>query len=108
MDAGWIVRAVGVALVALLAAAPACATEPLRSIAEIREVPILEADDGRPVVVRGVVTMAGGITVIQDGDDGIFVVGAVEPEPAAGESAPRPLVPGALVEIEATAMIESA
>ena len=102
MDAGWIVRAVGVALVALLAAAPACATEPLRSIAEIREVPILEADDGRPVVVRGVVTMAEGITVIQDGDDGIFVVEAVEPEPAAGESAPRPLVPGALVEIEGT------
>ena len=106
MDAGWIVRAVGVTLVALLvallAAAPACATEPLRSIAEIREVPILEADDGRPVVVRGVVTLAEGHAVIQDGDDAIFMVGVLEPEPAAGESAPRPLVPGAVVEIEGT------
>ena len=83
MDAGWIVRAVGVTLVALLvallAAAPACATEPLRSIAEIREVPILEADDGRPVVVRGVVTLAEGHAVIQDGDDAIFMVGVLEP-----------------------------
>ena len=105
MDAACSGRAVGVSLaavVALIVAATPADAEPLRSIAEIREVPILEADDGRPVLVRGIVTMAEGITVIQDGDDGIFVVGAVEPEPAAGESVPRPLVPGALVEIEGT------
>jgi len=101
MDAGWRVRTVGVALVALLAATPAHA-EPLRSIAEIRAVPIMEVDEARPVLVRGVVTLAEGFAVIQDGDEGIFVVGRVEPEPAAGESAPRPLVPGALVEIEGT------
>lgn len=92
----------GVALVALLAAAPAAPAEPLRSIAEIREVPILEADEGRPVVVRGVVTMAEGHAVIQDGDQGVFVVGAIEPEATADGAAPRPLEPGAVVEIEGT------
>ncbi|MFM9194213.1 MAG: sensor histidine kinase [Planctomycetia bacterium] len=102
MNAGWTLRAVGVALVTLLAATPACAAEPLRSIAEIRAVPILEADDGRPVVVRGIATLVEGFAVIQDGDQGLFVVETITPEPATDGSAPRPLVPGAVVEVEGT------
>ena len=51
-----------------MAAAPSAAltraAEPLRSIAEIRALPILELDRERPVVVRGVVTLLEDFAVI--------------------------------------------
>jgi hypothetical protein len=90
-----------VALAALLAATPAHA-EPLRSIAEIRAVPILEANQDREVVVRGVVTLLEDFAVIQDGDQGIYVVGELQPPAAAPATPPRPLGPGMLVEVEGT------
>jgi signal transduction histidine kinase len=90
-----------VALAALLAATPAHA-ESLRSIAEIRAVPILEADQDREVVVRGVVTLLEDFAVIQDGDQGIYVVGELQPPAAAPATPPRPLGPGMLVEVEGT------
>ena len=76
--------------------------EPLRSIAAIRALPILELDWERPVVVRGVVTLLEDFAVIQDGDLAIYVVGALQPTADAGEASPLPIAPGALVEIEGT------
>lgn len=102
MDAACSGRVVGVAVVAiaaLLAATPAHA-EPLRSIAEIRAIPILELDGERSVVVRGVVTLLEDFAVIQDGDLAIYVVGALQPTADPGEASPLPVAPGALVEIE--------
>jgi signal transduction histidine kinase len=48
------------------------AVEPLRTIGEILSLPPEEFGSGRPVVVRGVVTLRIPF-VIQDGDDGIYV-----------------------------------
>ena len=48
------------------------AVEPLRTIGEILSLPPEEFGNGRPVVVRGVVTLRIPF-VIQDGDDGIYV-----------------------------------
>ena len=81
-----------------MAAAPSAAltraAEPLRSIAEIRAMPILELDRERPVVVRGVVTLLEDFAVIQDEDLGIYVVGALQPTADPGEASPLPLGPG--------------
>lgn len=78
------------------------AAEPLRSIAEIRAVPILESDQEQEVVVQGVVTLLEDFAVIQDGDQGIYVVGQLQPTADASATPQRPVVPGDLVEIEGT------
>ena len=100
---GWSLFRLGIAW-AVVAAVPSAAltraAEPLRSIAEIRAMPILELDRERPVVVRGVVTLLEDFAVIQDEDLGIYVVGALQPTADPGEASPLPLGPGALVEIE--------
>lgn len=57
------------AVVCPLAAEPA---EPLRSIGEILALPVEQFDRQRPVVIRGVVTLAQP-PVIQSGDDAIYL-----------------------------------
>jgi signal transduction histidine kinase len=102
---GWGLFRLGIVW-AVVATAPGAAVtraaEPLRSIAEIRAMPILELDRERPVVVRGVVTLLEDFAVIQDGDLAIYVVGALQPTADPGEASPLPIAPGALVEIEGT------
>lgn len=68
-----IVLTVGLATVGVPAAASSAATSaPLRSIGEILTLPVEEFDRQRPVIVRGVVTLAAP-QVIQDGDDAIYL-----------------------------------
>jgi signal transduction histidine kinase len=102
---GWSLFRLGIAWAVVAAASGAALpraadAEPLRSIAEIRALPILELDRERPVVVRGVVTLLEDFAVIQDGDLAIYVVGSLQPTADAGEASPLPVSPGALVEIE--------
>jgi len=54
------------------AASPAAAAEPLRSIAEILALPVEEFERQRPVVVRGIVTLAQP-PVIQDDDHAVYL-----------------------------------
>ena len=52
--------------------AEATIAEPLRSIADILALPVEEFERQRPVVIRGVVTLAQPL-VIQDGEDAIYL-----------------------------------
>ena len=59
--------------------------EPLRSIAEIRNLPIEEVHKGYPIEIRGVITYCSNFNethcFIQNGPDGIFVNEVLDPPP---------------------------
>ncbi|MBM3861473.1 MAG: sensor histidine kinase [Verrucomicrobia bacterium] len=82
----------GLFIAVVTAAAPA---EPLRTVAEVRRLAPEKARDARPVIVRGVVTLAqpGRSIHLQDDTGGTVVFGIAEEQ--------TPPV-GALVEIEGT------